>query len=144
MLSCLTSCKPQTVLKFLSIKLQLTLKTHNKYSCNSLYFNSRHCQDPRTTLKSRPAPPQQHSPNLPQTPGLPLPLQQTQTVALSDGSLDIPDDGTSGSRSGIGIHEFDANLSDVTGVARASEDSVDFGEFDWLILLRCERGHGLQ
>jgi hypothetical protein len=79
-----------------------------------------------------------HSKNLPQTSSFTLPFQQTQNISLSDGSLDISDDGTSGSGAGIGVHEFDTNLGDVTRVSGTAEDTVYFGEFDWLILKKLE------
>ena len=65
--------------------------------------------------------------HLPQTTRLTFPFQQAQNVSLSYGSLDVADNGTSGGTTPFGVHEFDAHLRDVTGVARSSEDAVDFG-----------------
>jgi len=73
---------------------------------------------------------------LPQPPGLALPLQQAQDVALPYGTLDISHDGTASPGASVGVHELDADLGHITGVTGASQDSVDFGELDWLILGR--------
>ncbi len=78
--------------------------------------------------------PNEKEESLPQTPSLSLPLQQAQNISFPDRSLDISDNTTPCSGSGISIHEFDADLSDISGVSGAAENSVHFGEFDWLIL----------
>ena len=75
-----------------------------------------------------------HRAELPQPPGLTLPFQEAQDVSLPYRTLDVSYNGTTSSSARIGIHEFNTDLSHITGVTRASQDSVDFGEFDWLIL----------
>jgi hypothetical protein len=80
--------------------------------------------------------PRFHRPTLTQTTGLSFPFQQTQDVSLTDRSLDVADDGSSGGRTFVG-HELDSDLGDVTGVTGASQHPVDLGKLDWLIL----RGH---
>ena len=57
---------------------------------------------------------------LPQTPGLSLPLQQAQNISLSDRSLNITNNGTSSTGTSIGIHKFDTDLGNVTGVSGTS------------------------
>mmetsp|Transcript_31214 Transcript_31214/g.64304 ORF Transcript_31214/g.64304 Transcript_31214/m.64304 type:complete len:93 (+) Transcript_31214:41-319(+) len=71
--------------------------------------------------------------SLPQTPGLSLPLQQAQNISFPHGPLDISDNTTSSSSSSVSIHEFNTDLSNISGVSSAAEDPVHFSEFYWLI-----------
>ena len=73
--------------------------------------------------------------NLPETTGLTFPFKQTKNVSFSDGSLYVSDNGSTSGTTTFGIHEFDSDLSYVTGVSGSSQDFTDFGEFDWGILL---------
>lgn len=77
--------------------------------------------------------------SLPKTTSLAFPLEKAEDVSLADGSLDVTDDGTSAHSAGI-VHELNADLSDVTGVAGSAEDAVDLSELDWLILFGCRKG----
>ena len=77
--------------------------------------------------------------SLPKTTGLALPLEKAEDVSLADGSLDVTDDGTSAHSAGI-VHELNADLGDVTGVAGSAEDAVNLRELDWLILFGCRKG----
>ena len=74
-------------------------------------------------------------PNLTETTRLTFPFQKTQDVTLTDGTLDVTDDGTSGRSTTISIHKFDTDLGDVTGVTGTSQDTVHLCKFHWLILL---------
>jgi hypothetical protein len=72
---------------------------------------------------------------LSQTTRFTFPLQQAENIALPDGSLDVPDNRTARTAATtFGIHKFDAHLRDVTSISGTSEDAVDLGEFDGLIL----------
>jgi hypothetical protein len=71
-----------------------------------------------------------------------FPLEKAQNVSFPYGSLDVTDDGASTGTTAIGIHKFDTDLRDVTGVTGSSEDAIDLGEFDWLILLSLSREQG--
>lgn len=71
---------------------------------------------------------------LTQTTGLSFPFQQAQDVSLTDGSLDVSDDGPSGTGASLGVHEFDTDLCHVTGVTGTAQHSVDLGKLDGLIL----------
>ena len=71
---------------------------------------------------------------LAQTTGFSLPFQQTKNISLTDRSLDVSDDGTSGTAAAIGVHKFNTDLGYVSGVSGTSQHSVDLGKLDWLIL----------
>ncbi|RUS25545.1 hypothetical protein BC938DRAFT_471993 [Jimgerdemannia flammicorona] len=64
-----------------------------------------------------------------QATGLALRLEQAQDVVLADGALNVADNGTGGV-----VHELDADLSDATTGAGATEDLGDLGEFNGLLL----------
>jgi hypothetical protein len=72
--------------------------------------------------------------SLTKTTCLTFPLQKTENISFSHGSLDVTDNGASGGTTRIGIHKFDTDLRDVTGVTGSSEDAIDLGELDGLIL----------
>lgn len=75
------------------------------------------------------------STRLSQTTSFTFPLEQAQDVTVSNGSLDVTDDRTSSSAAAtFSIHEFDANLRHIASVSCSSEDSVDLGKLDRLIL----------
>ena len=67
---------------------------------------------------------------LSQAAGFALPLEEGEGITLLDGALDVTDNGTVG---GI-IHELDADLGHVTGVAGAAQDLDDLCELDGLFL----------
>ena len=72
--------------------------------------------------------------NLTQTTGLTFPFEQTKNISLTDRSLDVSDDRTSSGTATLGIHEFNTDLCNISGVSGASEHSVNLGKLDWLIL----------
>jgi hypothetical protein len=72
--------------------------------------------------------------NLPETASFTFPFQQTQNISLSDGSLDVSDNGSSCCAATFGIHEFDSDLGHVTGVSGSSQDAADLCELNWGVL----------
>ena len=66
-----------------------------------------------------------------QTTSLTFPLQQTQNVAFTDGSLDVAYDTAAGT---FGIHKFHSYLGHITRVTRTSQHSVHLGQLYGLIL----------
>ena len=76
---------------------------------------------------------------LPQPPRLAFPFQKAQDVSLPHRTFDVSDDWPASSGASVSIHELDTYLSDIPGVTGTSQHSVDFGEFDWLILFYLER-----
>ena len=66
---------------------------------------------------------------LPQPPGLTLPLEQHEDVALADRALHIPDD-----RARRVVKELNANLRHLTCLASAPKDLSHLCKLYWLIL----------
>ena len=84
--------------------------------------------------------------DLPQTTSLTFPFEKAQNIALTDGSLNVTDDGSATHATGV-VHEFDTDLSDITGVSGPAKDTVNLCELDWLILLcisACREGDGIR
>jgi len=67
-------------------------------------------------------------PSLSETASLALRLHQDKDIILTDGSLDVADDGT-----GLVLEELDANLGDTTTRSGAAEDTGHTGELDGLL-----------
>ena len=66
---------------------------------------------------------------LPQSARLALPLEKHENVALANRPLHVAHD-----RAGGVVEELNADLGDLTGLARTAEHLGDLGELDWLIL----------
>lgn len=67
--------------------------------------------------------------NLPEASSLAFGLEKCEKIALTDGALDITDDGAVGI-----VEELDADLCDSTTGAGAADDLGNLAELDWLIL----------
>ena len=67
---------------------------------------------------------------------LSFPFQQAENITFSYGALDVTDNGTTSGTTTFGIHKFDTHLRHISRVARTSQNTVDFGEFDRLILIK--------
>ena len=67
--------------------------------------------------------------SLSQTTSFTFPFQQAQNIVFADRSLNVTDNLT-----GWIIHEFNANLGDVTGVTSAAKNANHTYELGWLVL----------
>lgn len=66
--------------------------------------------------------------SLPQATGFTLGLEEAEDIVLANGSLDVSDD-----RSGLVVHELDADLGNTTARAGTAEDTSDLHELDGLL-----------
>ncbi len=87
------------------------------------------CNNPRYLINLNLTPP-----ILPQPTCLTLPLEKAEDVPLPHGSLDVAHDGPRGRtpvlHARLGIHELDADLGDVAGVAGPAEDAAHLRQLD--------------
>jgi hypothetical protein len=67
--------------------------------------------------------------------GFSFPFQQAQDIAFADWSFHVADNRAARGASTFVIHKFDTNLCHVTRVSGASQNAIDLGKLDWLILV---------